>query len=177
MWGSRSPLGVPVCTMRVLYYIDDLEGDRDLMRRGLAQAGVDSDTAATATEELQGAQDPAYAAILLDVRLPDMPGEVVAQRLRARGERRPIIAISGSTSLQAWATPAGSGGFPRLPARPAALGGDIREPGGRHRLGAPRHARRADGLRQEHGAAQRGRAGDLGGTSGRLVRCGSADIR
>lgn len=92
------------------------------MRMVLEQAGFAVSTAGTGAEALRRADADHPDSVLLDMRLPDQPGQEVAAALRSRGARVPrIIIVTGMT----------------LDDRdPAALGADVilRKPFGPDRL-------------------------------------------
>ncbi|GAB4318251.1 MAG: hypothetical protein Kow0059_11620 [Candidatus Sumerlaeia bacterium] len=77
--------------------VDDDETARGLVRRVLEKAGASVLTAADGMSALTAFQDNATAvrAVLLDLILPDIPGEEVFHRLRRIGPHVPIIAMSG----------------------------------------------------------------------------------
>ena len=79
--------------MRVLI-VDDEADVREVMRRLLlphvAQVDVAADAAAAEAMAAAG-----YDVLLVDVILPDMDGATLIRRLRARGVRARIVAMSG----------------------------------------------------------------------------------
>nr|WP_246616930.1 response regulator [Sphingomonas yunnanensis] len=57
-----------------------------LLRRLLGEAGYGSDHVATVEDALLMLELGSYAAVVLDIGLPDPDGREVARRLRARGD-------------------------------------------------------------------------------------------
>ncbi|TCP34231.1 response regulator transcription factor [Sphingomonas sp. BK235] len=75
---------------------DELVG---MLRRLLAAAGFASDHAGTAEDALLMLEVGSYAAVVLDVGLPDGDGRDVARRLRARGDATPVILLTARGSV------------------------------------------------------------------------------
>ena len=82
--------------MTTVLVIDDNAMNRKLACDVLEAAGFRTAEAATAAEGIAQATERAPDLILLDLRLPDMPGVEVARRLRGDGRapRIPIVAMS-----------------------------------------------------------------------------------
>jgi PAS domain S-box-containing protein len=72
--------------------VEDDERDAELLARALSSAGYSVVTARTGVEALSMYQDHDFDAVTLDVRLPDMSGLEVLQRIR-RGDKSPDIPI------------------------------------------------------------------------------------
>jgi DNA-binding response OmpR family regulator len=81
---------------RRILLVEDEPRNAALIQAVLGPAGFDVEwvTGVAAARAALAESDPAL--ILLDLRLPDEPGHVLARELRARGERRPIFAVSAS---------------------------------------------------------------------------------
>lgn len=79
--------------MRLLL-VEDNERLLGLTRQALEAAGFDVDTAATAADALALTAELSYAAIILDLGLPDADGLFVVKRLRAGGQRLPILILT-----------------------------------------------------------------------------------
>ncbi len=92
----EAPAGAP----RILVCEDDRETAAALRER-LRGAGFAADLAHTAADAVERALSSSYAAILVDLQLPDGDGIGLILRLRAqaRYQRTPIIVISGDPSL------------------------------------------------------------------------------
>jgi two-component system copper resistance phosphate regulon response regulator CusR len=84
--------------MRVLVIEDD-EAIQDFLKRGLSEAGYVADQANTAraAERLVCEQD--YAAIVLDLGLPDRDGFDLMTSLRAQGVTAPMLILSARRSV------------------------------------------------------------------------------
>ena len=101
--------------MNTVLVIDDNAMNRKLACDVLAAAGFRTVEAATAAEGIASATEHAPDLILLDLRLPDMPGVEVARRLRGDDgtPRIPIVAMS-ALSLEEhgdWLEAAGFAGY------------------------------------------------------------------
>ena len=84
--------------MNVLVVEDDAPLVR-IVRKSLESAGHDVDTAADGEAGLQMARGAAYDAIVLDLMLPRLNGVEVCRRLRADGNRVPIIMLTARTAV------------------------------------------------------------------------------
>jgi two-component system response regulator TctD len=80
-------------SMRLLL-IEDSEPLSDLVAKGLANSGFDADKAVTAAEARAALTTMRYAAIILDLGLPDADGMTVLRELRARGDPTPVIILT-----------------------------------------------------------------------------------
>jgi two-component system cell cycle response regulator DivK len=101
--------------MTTVLVIDDNAMNRKLACDVLAAAGFRTVEAATAAEGIARATERSPDLILLDLRLPDMPGVEVARRLRGDDgvPRIPIVAMS-ALSLEEhgeWLEAAGFAGY------------------------------------------------------------------
>lgn len=84
--------------MRLLIVEDD--GDiAALVTRDLRSAGHTCDAVGTAEHGLNAALDVAYAAIIVDLRLPDQDGMELVRALRARGVTAPILILTGRRAV------------------------------------------------------------------------------
>lgn len=63
----------------------------------LTEAGYEAVRAANGAEALEQAGDPTISVVVLDVRLPDMDGISVLERIRAERPELPVIMLSAST--------------------------------------------------------------------------------
>lgn len=107
--------------MTLVLIVDDNDKNRKLARDVLHTAGLETLEAETGTEGFTLAAERLPDVILMDLRLPDMDGTEVAQRLRdeARTASIPVVALSslpleeGSDWLQA----AGFAGWLEKPIR------------------------------------------------------------
>jgi len=79
--------------MRVLVVEDEPEV-RDFLLRVLREAAWAADAAPNGTRALAALKDGEYDLAVLDVGLPDMDGFEVCRRLRARGDRTPVLILT-----------------------------------------------------------------------------------
>src|SRR5215831_18425819 len=84
--------------MHILVIEDDSKM-ADLLRRGLLGHGHAVDVALDGIRGLEMAQSRPFDAIVLDVMLPGMDGLQLARRLRARGNRVPILMLTARDSV------------------------------------------------------------------------------
>ena len=94
--------------LRVLI-ADDNAMNRDVASRNLRRAGAETVCAGNGAEAVEVAQAGGFAAILMDVRMPVMDGLEATRRLRAGGDRTPIIAMSADADADAAAERAEAG--------------------------------------------------------------------
>jgi two-component system OmpR family response regulator/two-component system response regulator QseB len=85
--------------MRTLLVEDDaLLGDG--LRAGLRQAGFEVDWVRDGADAAHAAETESFAAIVLDLGLPNMDGLAVLRRLRARGIKTPILILTARDAVQ-----------------------------------------------------------------------------
>ena len=82
--------------MANILVIEDDEMIRQLLLRRLGRAGHEVQSAVDGATGISIALGGSPELILLDLRLPDMTGYEVAQRIRREGQHMPIIAVSAS---------------------------------------------------------------------------------
>lgn len=75
--------------------VDDDEAVLRLLTMTVKTAGFEPDTAAGGEEAMNKLNGGEYALLLLDINLGGMDGFQVVERLRQRGERVPVIIVSG----------------------------------------------------------------------------------
>ena len=80
--------------MAVILVVDDEPRLRDLVRRYLEHDGHRVVTAAGGAEALEVAQHTRLDLVVLDLRLPDVPGEEVARELRRLSNDVPILMLT-----------------------------------------------------------------------------------
>lgn len=85
-------------TMRILVIEDD-PAIRDLLKRGLSEASYVTDQAMTARTAERLVCDQDYAAIVLDLGLPDCDGLDRMTRLRSQGVMAPMLILSTRRSV------------------------------------------------------------------------------
>ncbi|MCP3464054.1 MULTISPECIES: response regulator transcription factor [unclassified Bradyrhizobium] len=79
--------------MRILIVEDDLSLVKGL-KKALTHAGVAVDHEASGTAAIEIAPSEAYSLIILDLGLPDLPGQEVLRRLRNNGCEVPILILT-----------------------------------------------------------------------------------
>jgi two-component system, OmpR family, response regulator MprA len=84
--------------VRVLI-VDDDRSLRDALRRTLTLGGYDTETAEGGQEALTKAATQAIDAMVLDVGLPDIDGLDVCRRLRAAGNRLPVLMLTARDAV------------------------------------------------------------------------------
>jgi two-component system response regulator MprA len=85
--------------MRVLI-VDDDRSLRDALRRALVLGGYDAVLAASGQEALTQVADSSPDAVVLDIGLPDLDGLEVCQRLRAAGNRIPVLMLTARDAIE-----------------------------------------------------------------------------
>jgi two-component system response regulator MprA len=85
--------------MRVLI-VDDDRSLREALRRALVLGGYDTVSAANGREALTQAADATPDALVLDVGLPDLDGLEVCRRLRAAGNRVPVLMLTARDAIE-----------------------------------------------------------------------------
>jgi DNA-binding response OmpR family regulator len=79
--------------MRLLL-VEDNVSLVQLISKGLANAGFEVDTASGVAESFDALAAATYAAIVLDLGLPDGDGTAVLRSLRARGDSTPVLVLT-----------------------------------------------------------------------------------
>jgi two-component system response regulator MprA len=79
--------------------VDDEPAVREALRRALALEGYDVDLAANGAEALQkvGSADPDV--VVLDVLMPEVDGLAACRRLRAEGNRVPVLMLTARAGI------------------------------------------------------------------------------
>ena len=85
--------------MRVLI-IDDDRALRDALRRALTLAGYEVATAEDGASGLELIADQPPDAVLLDIGMPGVDGLEVCRRLRARGDRVPVLMLTARDAVE-----------------------------------------------------------------------------
>src|ERR1700750_3126527 len=88
--------------MMRLLIVDDDRPLRDALRRALSLAGYDVETSAGGKDALLRLDASPPDAIVLDVGLPDVDGLEVCRRLRAAGERVPVLMLTARDAIEDW---------------------------------------------------------------------------
>jgi two-component system, OmpR family, response regulator MprA len=85
--------------MRVLI-VDDDRSLREALRRTLKLGGYDTSLAANGRDALAQVAEAAPDALVLDVGLPDLDGLEVCRRLRADGNRVPVLMLTARDAVE-----------------------------------------------------------------------------
>ena len=85
--------------MRVLM-VEDEPVIADFVARGLREAGHNVDAVANGTDGLYRALHEAYDVIVLDRMLPGVDGIEVVRRMRANGNRTPVLMLSSLAEVE-----------------------------------------------------------------------------
>jgi two-component system response regulator MprA len=84
--------------MRV-FVVDDDRAVRDALRRALVLEGYDVELAGGGLEALGRVGGTAADALVLDVLMPDLDGLEVCRRLRAAGDRTPVLMLTARDAV------------------------------------------------------------------------------
>ncbi len=93
---TPSPAEPSSPTQATILVVDDIDDNRDVLRRRLERQGHAVECAASGADALQMVAARAFDLVLLDVMMPGMDGYAVLERLKASAETRdiPVIMIS-----------------------------------------------------------------------------------
>ena len=83
----------------IVHVIDDDEAVRDSLAFMLDAAGFEAETWESAVAFLAAIDDMSRGCIVTDVRMPDMTGLDLVQRLKALGVADPVIVITGHADV------------------------------------------------------------------------------
>ncbi|HUS79315.1 MAG TPA: response regulator [Patescibacteria group bacterium] len=83
-----------------LLIVDDDEDITDLFKMTLKYEGFDVETAKSGQEALEKASKKKFNIALLDIMLPDMMGDTVAERLKKIDDSMEIIFVTGYSHLE-----------------------------------------------------------------------------
>src|SRR3954464_15043624 len=100
--------------MRLLIVEDNAELSR-LVAGGLSAAGYESDIVGSAAEAREAVSSVSYAAMILDLGLPDGDGLSVLRELRRQMEPLPVLVLTARGGLQDRVSGFRRGGRRRLP--------------------------------------------------------------
>lgn len=84
--------------MRLLLVEDNAELVT-LLAAGLGRGGFSADVVATATDALSALLTTRYAAVVLDLGLPDEDGLTVLRQLRRRGDSTPVLVLTARSGV------------------------------------------------------------------------------
>jgi two-component system response regulator MprA len=95
--GTRTARGI-ICLVRILV-VDDDRSVRDALRRALTLAGYDVEAVEDGRQALARLSTSAPDAVVLDIGLPEIDGLEVSRRLRAAGDRTPILMLTARDAV------------------------------------------------------------------------------
>ncbi|MCF7915131.1 MAG: response regulator transcription factor [Spirochaetaceae bacterium] len=84
--------------MRILIVEDD-KGISDYLSKGLRQVGYSVDSMVNAEEALSALQISSYDLTIIDLMLPEMPGEQLIEQIRSSGNSIPILILSAKREV------------------------------------------------------------------------------
>ena len=99
--------------MRLLV-VEDNEELSELLRKGLESEGFAIDQAETAEDASSALKDARYAAVILDLGLPDRDGASVLREMRGRKDGTPVLVLtalvqaSRAARTTTWSSPSTS---------------------------------------------------------------------
>jgi two-component system response regulator FixJ len=110
-------------TPKAVHVVDDDDAVRDSLEALLAASGFDAVTHASGMTFLNSYDPEATLCVLLDVRMPNMNGLEVQERIAQRGDAPPVIMITGhgDVTMAVRAMKAGAFDFVEKPFSPRAL--------------------------------------------------------
>ena len=77
-----------------IYIVDDDDSVRKALARLFRAEGLNSEAFASGELFLAGLPDDAQGCVVMDIRMPGMTGHDVQEKLRKRGRKIPVIALS-----------------------------------------------------------------------------------
>lgn len=84
-----------------IYIVDDDDSVRRALGRLIRSEGMTSEAFASGELFLAGIPDDAQGCVVMDIRMPGLTGYDVQQRLRNRGQKIPVIALSAQDDDEA----------------------------------------------------------------------------
>ena len=79
--------------MRILV-VDDSEDNRDILKIMLKSTGAKIETAENGEAGIERALNSEFDVVLMDIQMPGIDGHEAAKRLRSKGFRKPILALT-----------------------------------------------------------------------------------
>ncbi len=83
-----------------LLIVDDEDNLRSMLTAALRHHGFEVSAVATGRDALAALADPAPDLVVLDVMLPDLDGFEVCRRMRAGGDRTPVLFLTARDSTE-----------------------------------------------------------------------------
>ena len=91
-----------VCDGMVKKKILVVEDEEELLKiygAILGEGGYDVDLVSTGADALKKATEGGYSLLMVDIKLPDVMGDEIVKELRSKGDKTPIIIVTGYPSL------------------------------------------------------------------------------
>lgn len=79
--------------------VEDDKGISDYLSKGLRQVGYSVDSMVNAEEALSALQISSYDLTIIDLMLPEMPGEQLIEQIRSSGNSIPILILSAKREV------------------------------------------------------------------------------
>lgn len=93
---------LPVKTdTHIIYIVDDDDSVRRALGRLIRSEGLTSEAFPSGELFLTKLPDNAHGCVVMDIRMPGLTGHDVQQRLRKRGQKIPVIALSAQDDDEA----------------------------------------------------------------------------
>jgi FixJ family two-component response regulator len=86
---------------RKIYVVDDDDSVRRALGRLLRSEGLNSETFASGETFLASLPADAQGCVVMDIRMPDLTGHDVQEKLRGAGQMIPVIALSAQDNEDA----------------------------------------------------------------------------
>ena len=84
----------------MIYVIDDDESVRKAFKRLLRSVNLEVETFSSAEEFLKTQKSDKNGCIIIDIRMPGLTGFDLQRKLKAQGDRIPVIVISASDDAE-----------------------------------------------------------------------------
>ena len=84
-----------------IYIVDDDDSVRKALGRLFRAEGLNSEAFASGELFLAALPDDAQGCVVMDIRMPGLTGYDIQQRLRKRGQKIPVIALSAQDDEEA----------------------------------------------------------------------------
>ncbi len=116
--------------------IDDQELMRESLRETLSRAGYDVEAATGGAEGVERFESGDFAAVITDLRMPDLSGMSVLARIRETGPETPVIVITGHGTIETAVEAIKKGAFDYItkPFKPEAIERLVEKAVGHRRL-------------------------------------------
>lgn len=83
----------------IVLIVDDTVASQQLMKTCLGALSIDADAVASGREALDAVKNKEYAAVFMDLVMPDMDGFLTTKAMRKAGVTIPILAFTGHSAI------------------------------------------------------------------------------